>query len=122
MDEGLPIAYPLLEKDVPVYAADGDEVGRVDHVVAAPELDIFHGIVVRIEKGQRFVPAETVASLHERGVDLSIDAATVAALPEPHGGAAVWRADEPGIKPTAWRHFVDRIGGHAGRDGWAEKR
>jgi hypothetical protein len=122
MDEGLPIGYPLLEKDVPVYAADGDEVGKVDHVVAAPELDIFHGIVMRVEKGRRFVPAESVASLHERGVDLSIDAAAVAALPEPHGGAPVWRADAPGIKPTAWRHFVDRIGGHAGRDGWAEKR
>ena len=83
MDEGLPIAYPLLEKDVPVYAADGVEVGKVDHVVAAPELDIFHGIVIRIEKGHRFVPADTVASLHERGVDLSIDAPAVTALPEP---------------------------------------
>jgi hypothetical protein len=122
MDEGLPIAYPLLEKDVPVYAAGGEEVGKVHHVVAAPELDIFHGVVIQIEKGQRFVPAEMVASLHERGVDLSVDASTVGELPEPHGGAAVWRAGEPGIEPTAWRHLVDRIGGHAGRDGWQEKR
>jgi hypothetical protein len=121
MDEGLPIAYPLLEKDVPVYASGGVDVGKVDHVVAAPELDIFHGIVIRIDGGRRFVPADTVASLHEHGVDLSIDAPAVAALPEPHGGSAVWRADEPGVKPTAWRHFVDRIGGHAGRDGWAER-
>src|SRR4051794_16941097 len=40
------IAYEVLEKGVAVYAADGSEVGTVDHVVAAPEEDIFHGIVI----------------------------------------------------------------------------
>jgi hypothetical protein len=122
VDEGLPIAYELLEKDVPVYAAGGEPVGKVDHVVAAPELDIFHGIVMRVDKGRRFVPARFIASLHERGVDLSIDAADAAALPEPHGAAPVFRDSEPGIKPSAWKHLVDRVGGRAGRDGWTERK
>ena len=121
MDEGELISYEVLEKDVPVYAAGGETVGKVDHVVAAPELDIFHGIVMRADNGRRFVPAEKVASLHERGVDLNLDEAEVASLPEPHGGAPVWRDNEPGVKPHGWKHLVDRIGGHAGRDGWTEQ-
>jgi hypothetical protein len=122
MDEGLPIAYQVLDKDVPVYAAGGELVGTVDHVVAAPDQDIFHGIVMRAGGGQRFVLAEQIASLHEHGVDLTIDEAEAAALPEPHGGAPVWRDNEPGAKPSGWRHIVDRMGGHAGRDGWTEQK
>jgi hypothetical protein len=122
VDEGLPIAYQVLDEGVPVYAAGGELVGTVDHVVAAPELDIFHGVVIRSEMGRRFVLAEDIDSLHERGVDLNIDAAAAAALPEPHGGAPVWRDSDPGVKPSGWKHFVNRIGGHGGRDGWVEKK
>lgn len=122
MDEGSPIAYLVLEKDVPVYAAGGELVGTVDHVVAAPDQDIFHGIVMRVGNGQRFVPAEQVASLHEHGVDLSIDATAAAALPEPHGAAPVWHDTEPGAKPSLWKHIVNSMGGHPGRDGWKEEK
>ena len=107
MDEGLPIAYEVLETGVPVYASGGQQVGTVGHVVAAPEEDIFHGIVLNGEHGPRFVPADQVASLHERGVDLRIDRAAVAALPEPEGGAPAWRVDEPGVKPSPWQRFKD---------------
>jgi hypothetical protein len=122
MDEGDPIAYPVLEKDVAVYAADGVQVGTVHHVVAAPELDIFHGIVITGHEGRRFVAADQIASLHERGVDLRIDQAAAGTLPEPHGAAPVWRDDEPGIAPHGWRHLIDRLQGHAGRDGWTERK
>jgi PRC-barrel domain len=111
MDEGLPIAYEVLEEGVPVYASDGTQVGTVAHVVAAPEEDIFHGIVMRGEQGERFVPADEVASLHERGVDLRIDGAAAAALPEPEGGAPAWRVEEPGVKPSPWARFKDLIVG-----------
>ncbi|HXR13743.1 MAG TPA: hypothetical protein VN740_03715 [Solirubrobacteraceae bacterium] len=121
MDEGLPVAYSVLEKDVPVYASGGELVGTVHHVVAAPEEDIFHGIVLAVGHDQRFVLAEQIASLHEHGVDLKIDAAAAAALPEPHGGAPVYRDTEPGAKPSKWTHFVDSMGGHAGRDGWTKQ-
>ena len=62
---------------------------------------------------------DQVAALHERGVDLAIDAAAAAGLPQPHGAAPVWHDVEPGAKPHGWRHFADRLGGHAGGDGWA---
>lgn len=122
MDEGLPIAYEVLESGIPVYASGGEQVGTVDHVVAAPEEDIFHGIVMRVDGGQRFVPADQVASLHERGVDLRIDAAAAAALEPPHGGAPAWREVEPGIKPSAWRRLLDLVEGKDPRArGWKQE-
>jgi sporulation protein YlmC with PRC-barrel domain len=122
MDEGLPIAYEVLDKDVPVYASGGEQVGTVDHVVAAPEEDIFHGIVIRTESGQRFVAGDQVGSLHERGVDLTIDATAAASLPEPHGGAPAWRSAEPGVKPSRWQHFVDLVTGKDPRQrGWSDE-
>ena len=51
VDEGLPIAYEVLEKGVPVLASDGEQVGTVHHVVAAPEKDIFHGLVIATPAG-----------------------------------------------------------------------
>src|SRR5205085_9708736 len=61
MDEGAPTAYQVLDAGVPVYSSDGEQVGTVDHVVAAPAEDIFHGLVIRTSSsagspsaGQRF--------------------------------------------------------------------
>ena len=56
VDEGLPIAYEVLEEGVLVYAADGEQVGTVEHVVATPELDIFHGIVIKTGVGPKSSP------------------------------------------------------------------
>jgi hypothetical protein len=122
VDEGLPIAYEVLERGVPVYAFAGEQVGTVDHVVAAPEEDIFHGLVIRVGGDPRFVAADDVASMHERGVDLRIDAAAVAALEPPHGGAPAWREREPGVKPGRWQHFVDLFTGKDPRsENWEEE-
>jgi len=121
VDEGLPIAYQVLDDGIPVYAADGVQVGTVDHVIAIPAQDIFHGIVLRVEGGRRFVPAEDVAALHERGVDLRISAAAAADLAEPHGAAPAWRDREPGVKPSRWTHLVDLISGRdPHRRDWTE--
>lgn len=109
MDEGRPIAYQVLDEGVPVYAADGTQIGTVDHVVAAPEEDIFHGLVIRTEAGPRFVAADQVASLHERGADLSIQPDEAAGLPHPHGGASAQRFREPGMKPSRWREVLDVV-------------
>lgn len=121
MDEGLPVAYEVLESGVPVYASSGEQVGTVDHVVAAEQLDIFHGLVIRVGDARRFVPADQVASLHERGADLRIDAGAVAELEPPQGGAPAWREVEPGVKPSGWRRFLDLIEGKDPRArGWKQ--
>ena len=51
--------------------------------------------------------------MHERGVDLRIDSAAAANLPEPQGGAPALRVREPGIKVTRWRHLLDELEGIA---------
>jgi S1-C subfamily serine protease len=122
MDEGPPIAYSVLEEGVPVYAADGSSVATVDHVVAAAAEDIFHGLVIRTEEGARFVAADDVASIHERGVDLRIDAASVATLPHPHGDAPDLRIKDPTAKTKRWKEVLDMVGlkGYLSKD-WRDE-
>jgi hypothetical protein len=106
MDEGLPIAYSVLEAGVPVLASGGEQVGTVHHVVAAAEQDIFHGLVIAVRPHElRFVAAEEVASLHEHGVDLRIDEEAVGALPVPGGGAPTFTEDPA---ETKWAHWAKK--------------
>jgi sporulation protein YlmC with PRC-barrel domain len=117
MDEGQPIAYLMLDRGVTVISSDGEEVGRVHHVVAASEQDIFHGLVIDSPRlGKRFVPAEDVASLHERGVDLRINAGEVAELPPPSGAAPEYRDD---VAQSRWDHWARRL---TLRNDWRQRR
>lgn len=84
-DLGAPISYLVLEKGVPVYSRDGQRVGRVAKVLAAPEANMFDGIVVDTKAGpggHRFVDAPEVGQIFERGVVLEIDASEVDPLPK----------------------------------------
>lgn len=122
MDEGQPISYLALSHHVPVFASDGTEVGSVDHVVAAPAEDIFHGIVMKGPDRQHFIAAEDIASLHERGVDLKLDRAAAAIAPEPHGSAPAWHDREPGVKPSTWKHILGMLTGADPRaDSWTKE-
>lgn len=122
MDEGLPIAYEVLEKNVPVHASGGEVIGSVDHVVAAFDEDIFHGIVITTTHGRRFVAADQVNSLHEHGVDLEIDAREAASLPAPEGAAPVWRDNEPGVRASEWKHLLGYFTPHGDRSGWTREK
>jgi len=123
MDEGAPIAYEVLDEGVAVYSSDGESIGTVEHVISAPAEDIFHGIVMRLGGDPRFVAADQIASLHERGVDLRIDAAEAAKLPGPEGGSSPeWRVQEPGGKPSRWQHMLDRFtGGDPLKRNWTKE-
>jgi uncharacterized protein YrrD len=95
-DLGEPAAYLTLEEGSPIYSCDGTELGRVEHVLAAPEQDIFDGLVIDrsvLPGGHRFVDAEQVEEIFERGVLLKIDAAAAESLPEPSANPSAMRAD-----------------------------
>jgi hypothetical protein len=111
VDEGIPVSYLVLDEGVPVYSSDQELLGTVEHVVAAPDEDIFHGIIVRTDAGRRLIVADEIRSLHERGVDLRIDARAAAALPEPDRASVSWRVHEPGVKPSRWRRLLDELEG-----------
>jgi len=108
VDEGLPIAYQMLEDGVPVLSSDGQQVGTVGAVLSAPEKDVFHGLLVKTpQHGIRFVEADSIASIHERGVDLRIDAAAARELPPPEHSAPVY--DEDPAEQTKWSHLVRKL-------------
>ncbi len=109
VDIGAPIAYEVLEKGVPVLAADGAQVATVCSVLADDRRDIFHGLVLDVPGcGKRVVLADDVAALHERGVDLKIDAASVRELERPGGGAPVYREDPGALR--GWSHWLRKAG------------
>jgi hypothetical protein len=85
-DLGAPASYLTLEKGAAVLARDGARIGRVEHVLADPDADIFDGIVLDtsvLPGGHRFVDASQVDEVYERGVVLTVDAEAAQSLPEP---------------------------------------
>ncbi|HEU5253502.1 MAG TPA: PRC-barrel domain-containing protein [Solirubrobacterales bacterium] len=83
-DLGHPVSYLVAKRGIPVFASDGEKVGRVSRVLAAPEANLFDGIVFDTGgiNGRRFVDAPEVGAIYERGVVLTIAAAEVAGLPK----------------------------------------
>jgi hypothetical protein len=85
-DLGAPISYLTLGKGAAVYSSDEKELGKVEYVLAAANIDIFDGIVIDrsvLPGGRRFVDAPEVAEIYERGVVLTIDAVAAENLPQP---------------------------------------
>jgi hypothetical protein len=94
-DLGDPIAYLALEEGVPVYTSDGKEFGKVEHVLADAEDDIFDGIVIDARLGPgglHFADATQIAEIHERGVLLTVDSAAAERLPKPSANPAAIEA------------------------------
>jgi hypothetical protein len=109
VDFGAPISYLVLEKGLPVYDPDSNEVGKVEHVLAAPEEDIFDGIVIDTAPGPdgwRFADAEQIAELHERGVLLRVGEDQ---LHEPSENPAALRADPAAAAEGPARGLEDKL-------------
>ena len=117
-DLGEPTSYLVVDKGVPVFSSDGENLGRVVRVLSEAKVDMFDGIVFDTTAGpggHRFVDAPEVGEIYERGVVLKIDAAAAAKLPKPGpnpGSLTVSAADvagEPG--PGFLRRTWDRLSG-----------
>jgi hypothetical protein len=94
-DLGNPSSYLALQPGTTVVSSDGRELGKVEHVLADPEADLFDGIVLDtsvLPGGHRFVDAPQVDEIYERGVVLTIDAAAAESLPEPSENPATVEA------------------------------
>lgn len=95
-DLGAPVSYEVLARHTPVLSSDGQEIGTVEHVLAAEAEDIFDGIVIRYSGHalhHRFADAEQIAAIHERGVTLTLTAGQCESLPEPSANPTVMRDD-----------------------------
>ncbi len=82
-DPDEPIAWRAVPENTPVRS-DGQQVGTVYDLLGSHEEDIFHGIVVQLErKGRRvFVAADDIVALTATHVDVSLSAGELGALPE----------------------------------------
>jgi PRC-barrel domain protein len=83
-DLGHPISYLVAKRGIPVFSSDGEKLGRVVRVLAAPEANMFDGIIFDTSwgpGGNRFVDAPEVGEIFERGVVLKIDAEAAEGLP-----------------------------------------
>jgi hypothetical protein len=114
---GEPTSYLAVDKGVPVYSSDGENLGRVVRVLSAPNLDMFDGVVFDTTAGpggHRFVDAPEVGEIYERGVVLKIDAAEAAQLVAPAanpGSLSVNPADLVGGRPGFFRRAWNTMTG-----------
>ena len=84
-DLGHPVSYLVAKGGIPVFSSDGEKLGRVVKVFAAPEANMFDGILFDTTwgpGGRRFVDAPEVEAIYERGVILKVSAAEVDSLPK----------------------------------------
>lgn len=84
-DLGQPVSYLVAKRGIPVFSSDGEKLGRVIKVFAAPEANMFDGILFDTTwgpGGRRFVDAPEVGEIYERGVILKISADAVDSLPK----------------------------------------
>jgi hypothetical protein len=69
-----PVSWLLIEPGWKVVDASGDEIGRVEEVVGDSNADIFNGLAISkgLFSGNRYVPAEQVATITEGSVELRL--------------------------------------------------
>jgi hypothetical protein len=101
-DLGDPTSYLELDDGVPVFSADGEQVGAVQHVLADAGADLFDGLVIDTRTGpggHRFADATQIEALYQRGAILTLDAAGCERLPEPSESPAVMAVDPDDTAP-----------------------
>lgn len=114
---GEPGSYLTVNKGVPVFSSDGENLGRVVKVLSAPNFDMFDGVVIDTTAGpggHRFVDAPEVGEIFENGIVLKIDAAAAAQLPKPNanpGAIKLNPGDLGGAKPGLLKRGWDRLSG-----------
>lgn len=111
MDLGPPISYRVLGRGTPVYSAEGDRIGKITHVLAAEDEDVFDGVVIGehlFGEGHRFVDADDIDTIHDNGVVLKLGRGECERLPKPSANPAVMRDDPAESKADSRRERLRR--------------
>jgi hypothetical protein len=117
VDYGEPASYLTLEAGTDVVSSDGSVIGKVEHVLANEDEDIFDGLVVDLKAGPgglRFADAEQVDEIYEDAVVLTLSESEADQLPNPEPSPAVMDsdADPPGPLEAKLRRAWDLISGN----------
>jgi uncharacterized protein YrrD len=108
---GEPSSYLELSPGTPVYAAEGERLGKVEHVLAEPDVDVFDGLVVDtsvLPGGRRFVDATQIREIYDRGVLLDVTRAEAEELPQPSANPATMEAGPQDTVPDELRDKLRR--------------
>lgn len=106
MDLGEPVSYEVLSRGTPVYSSDERQIGKVSHVLAAVDEDVFDGIIIGehiFGEEHRFADADDVQEIFERGVLLKLDTAGCEQMPKPSANPAVMH-DDPAESNSEFRN------------------
>ena len=78
-----PVSWYAIERGWRVMTLDGVPLGTVDEVQSDEELDIFHGLSVRVGIGRlpRGVPSELVSAIEEGTITVAILSDEIGTLP-----------------------------------------
>ena len=84
MRVGDPVSWLMIRPGWKVYASDGTEVGQIDEVAGDENVDIFDGLAVAASAlaKPKYVPAESVTTITEGRVNLSLSSADFAETSE----------------------------------------
>ena len=119
-DDDEEISYLALERGAPVVSSSGHEIGKVEHVLQVPELDLFDGIVVRVHHGgshsHRFVDRDQIGKITRHQVQALLTDEQAADLPAPTG-APVEVPEGPGRLGASYNSIFGR---HFGREHWRQ--
>jgi hypothetical protein len=111
MDLGNRASYLVLAEGTPVLSADGRQLGKVEHVLADPDADVFDGVIVDTRTGpggHRFADASLVEAIYERGVLLALSSEAAEKLPEPTENPAVLDVDPDDTAPDDLKDKLKR--------------
>jgi hypothetical protein len=77
-----PVSWKVVEKGWAVYDRDGQEVAKVEEIAGDEEADIFDGFAIKPHAlgSVKYVPAESVGSIAEGEVRLTIAESDLASL------------------------------------------
>lgn len=116
MTDDTAISYEAAVPGTPVLTRSGTEVGRLEHVLQVPELDVFDGIVISTAAGLRFIDADQVERITTTAIRCSIDDAQADDLPPPEG-PPVYRVDSLADSGSSLHDTLRRI---FGRPHWTK--
>jgi uncharacterized protein YrrD len=107
-DLGAPTSYLTLEPGADVIDASGESIGKVDHVLADPSVDVFDGIIVDLNPlstSLRFADADQVDAIYEQGVVLKV---RLEDLHEPEKNAGTMRATPDDVDASGFEARLRR--------------
>ena len=77
------IAWLAMPEQAPVIGRDGHEIGRAEQLLGDMGDDIFHGIVVKLDRGGKVeVTADRIPKITTRRVYTNLEADELGGLPE----------------------------------------